>query len=134
MDKITPVNAWTLRGRLADDVRINDRKHGPGRIANLRIACNEPVFYQGEIESRDLFADVAIFDDEQVAEVERLGLRKGDRVTATGRCELKTDKWDDRTTGEPRERTRRELQITPGMLGFGVELLERRNEPATTHD
>jgi single-stranded DNA-binding protein len=130
MEKITPVNSWMLRGRLTDDIRINDRRNGPGRIANMRLACSEPVLYQGEVESRDLFVNVAVFDDDIVAEVASLGLQKGDRVEAVGRCALKTDKWNDRDTGEPRERTLNELQITPGMKGFGVTVLERKSEPA----
>ena len=131
MNDIIAPNKWTLRGRLTDDPRVNDRKNGPGRIANFRLAVNEPVMYQGEIESRELYINVAVFDPDLAEEA--ASLKKGDRIEATGRAVHRNNKWTDQGTGAEKERWNMEMQITEGMTGFGIEVLERKadeREPA----
>lgn len=129
-DVISP-NSWTVRGRLTEDARSNNRKQSEDVITNFRLAVNEPKFINGEIESRERYYDVTVFDPATAAEFK--DLKKGDRIQATGQAEMRLSKWNDRETGEPRERWNLECHVTEGFTSFGVEILETKagaKEPA----
>jgi single-stranded DNA-binding protein len=124
MSGISSPNAWSLEGRLVADAVCNERKTSAGKIANFRLAVSDPSFFEGQIESRELYVNVRIFCD-GIA-VQAGNLKKGDRVKVIGQSIMKHNEWTDKETGEPRERWNNELHISHEFDTFGVELLDEK--------
>jgi len=124
VNEVKSPNTWTLRGRLTDDARSNARKQGAGNITNFRLAVNQPVFIGGEIDSRENYFNVTVYDAEK-ADV-AAALQKGDKVEVIGLAQLRKSEWTDRDSGEARERWNMELHVTEGFSEFAVTLLESK--------
>lgn len=122
-DVISP-NSWTVRGRLTEDARSNKRKDSEDVITNFRLAVNEPKFINGEIESRERYYNVSVFDAAIASQFK--DLKKGDRIQVTGQAEMRLNKWKDSSTGEDRERWNLECHVSGDFAGFGVEVLETK--------
>lgn len=124
VNEVKSPNTWTLRGRLTDDARSNARKQGNGNITNFRLAVNQPVFIGGEVDSRENYFNVTVFDADKAELVATL--QKGDKVEVIGLAQLRKSEWTDRDSGEPRERWNMELHVTEGFSEFAVTLLESK--------
>lgn len=124
MTDVKSPNIWTLRGRLTDDARSYARKQGAGNITNFRLAVNQPVFINGEIDSREIYHNVTIYDATKADAA--ASLKKGDKVEVVGLAQQRKSEWKASQTGEDRERWNLELHVTEGFAEFGVSVLETK--------
>jgi single-strand DNA-binding protein len=83
-------------GRLGRDPEVKFLDSGKA-VANGRIAINVPGSKQGDGKEPDWFT-VEVWEEEAQAFADRC--RKGDLVEVIGR--VRTNRWTDRTTGEPK--------------------------------
>lgn len=124
MTDVKSPNTWTLRGRLTDDARSNARKQGAGNITNFRLAVNQPVFINGEIDSRENYFNVTVYDASKADAAAEL--KKGDKVEVSGLAQIRKSEWKDRDSGEDRQRWDLELHVVEGFAEFGVSVLETK--------
>lgn len=92
-------NNCTLSGNLVSDPELRYTNNGAA-ILNTRMAVNRRWNKDGEWEEETSFFDVTAWA--QLAENCAETLTKGMRVTVTGR--LEEQKWEDKTTGDPRRK------------------------------
>ena len=92
-------NNVSIAGNLVADPELRYTKGGAA-ISSLRVAVNRRWNKNGEWEEETSFFDVTAWSS--LAENCADTLAKGMRVTVTGR--LEEQKWEDKTTGDPRRK------------------------------
>ncbi len=113
------LNKVYLMGRLTFDPELR-RTTGGTAVAELRLATTRSwAGRDGERREETLFIDVTVWDRQ--AENCCQFLRKGSSVHVEG--SLKMDSWDDKTTGEKRQKIRvqaERVQFLDGRRGDSV--------------
>lgn len=94
------LNKVYLMGNLTRDPELRRTQSGTA-VASLGLAVNrEYRTKDGEIRKEVLFADIAVWDRQAESCAEHLG--KGSSVHIEG--SLKLEQWDDKSTGEKRQK------------------------------
>lgn len=110
------VNNVTLVGNLGGDPITRPMDRG-GIVANIRVATHRTYKDRnGETQRETEWTPVVCYD--RLADSVAAYLTKGRSVYVEGR--LRTDQWNDKVTGEPRQRTE--------VIAREVIFLDRRNE------
>jgi single-strand DNA-binding protein len=92
------VNQVNLLGNVCFDTEL--RKVGDAVVCDLRLACNERVKRGDEWVEEPVYVDVTCWN--RTAEIADEYLSRGSQVHIEGR--LKLDLWDDKDTGEKRQK------------------------------
>lgn len=127
------INCLHLAGRLTRDVELKFLPKGTA-VARVSVAVSRKFKgTDGEWKEETAFVDVTAWGKQ--AEVVAQYFKKGSRIYIKGR--LKTEKWNDKTTGEERSKlavTMEEFEFVDGKSSADSAPAAAKREAPTTAD